>query len=136
MNRDPANDPLSPTQIAQLASAKPKGKRPAYFADPMVEQVYAMSMSLMAELAAARERIDTLERLLAEAGVLAVDSVDTYVPDAVAGQERQQAQAEFCLRVLRPLQQQVEALEGRHELSATAMAERLGRVSRDDDERA
>lgn len=136
MTRRETSDPLSPTQISQLANAKPQGKRPAYFADPMVEQLYAMTMSMMAELATARERIDTLERLLEKAGVLAADDIDEFVPDALAGQERQQAQTELCARILRPLQQQVEALEARNERSVAAMADRLSGKEPGSDERA
>lgn len=124
-------DALTPAQLAQLANAKPQGKRPRYFSDPMTEQVYSICIAMMAELAAARERIDTLERLLASKGVLADDEVDTYVPDNAAGQARQQAQMAYCARVLRPLQQQVEAMERQHELSTDEMAERLGTVEPD-----
>lgn len=128
MSRDKVQDPLSPTQIAQLANAKPQGKRPRYFTDPMAEQSHAMIMSLMAELAAARERIDTLERLLVQKSVLSADEVESYVPDEAAGEERQQAQVEYCARVLRPLQQQAEAIERQSDLSAGEMAARLGGI--------
>ncbi|MFK8016423.1 MAG: hypothetical protein AB8G17_13405 [Gammaproteobacteria bacterium] len=117
---------LSAAQIAQLANAKPQGKRPGYFTDPMTEQSYAICMALMAELAAARERIDTLERLLVSKGALGVDDVNQYVPDAAAGEERQRAQVEYCARVLRPLQQQVEAMAAQHDPSMDELAEHLG----------
>ena len=54
--------PLTATQTAQLANAKSQGKRPEYFSDAMAEHSYSISLALMAELAVARERIDTLER--------------------------------------------------------------------------
>jgi len=126
MKDDKTKSELSPAQIAQLANAKPQGKRPSYFPDPMAEQSYAICMALMAELAAARERIDTLERLLVSKGALGVDDVDQYVPDAAAGEERQRAQVEYCARVLRPLQQQVEAMATQHDPSMDELADHLG----------
>lgn len=126
MKKDKRQSKLSAAQIAQLANAKPKGKRPQYFADPMAEQSYSICMALMAELAVARERIDTLERLLTSKGVLTRDEIDEYTPDAEAGQARQLAQVEYSARVLRPLQQQVEAMARQQDLSMDEMADRLG----------
>lgn len=129
MDKRDTKEGLSAVQIAQLANAKPKGKRPQYFADPMSEQSYSICMSLMAELAVARERTDTLERLLTTKGVLSSDEVDEYVPDTEAGEARQLAQVEYCARVLRPLQQQVEAMARQQDLSMDEMADRLGDTS-------
>lgn len=126
MDNDDSRVGLTPAQISQLANAKPKGKRPQYFSDPMAEQSYSICMALMAELASARERIDTLERLLIDKGIMLDDEVNDYVPDAMAGQARQLAQVEYCARVLRPLQQQVDAMTLRQDLDMDEMAERLG----------
>ena len=126
---DRSDSPLDPTEIAQIANAKSQGRRPQYFADPMQEHNFSISMALMAELAVARERIDTLERLLVSKGVLAPDDVDGYVPDAQAGQERQREQVEYSARILRSLQQQVEAMAEKDGLSMDAMAHRLAQTS-------
>ncbi|MEO0576892.1 MAG: hypothetical protein AAF004_15655 [Pseudomonadota bacterium] len=128
MSSNDTRDGLTPAQISQLANARPQGKRPQYFRDAMAEQNYSICMALMAELASARERIDTLERLLIGKGVLSDDDVDTYVPDAESGQARQLAQVEYCARVLRPLQQQVDAMAGRQDLDIDDMAARLAQT--------
>ena len=119
------NIPLDPSLLAQLANAKSQGSRPDYFSDPMNEQHYAMTMALMAELAVARERIDTLERVLEDNGLLKRSQVEEFVPDEQAATERQTAQIEYSARIFRALQQQVESMQQK-ELSVEEMAKRLG----------
>jgi hypothetical protein len=111
--------------IAKMANAKPQGKRPEYFTDPMAEQHFSITMALMTELAVARERIDSLERVLVSKGLLNIDDVEDYEPDAATGQARQLAQVEYSARVLRPLQQAVEAMSG-DQSSMSDMADKLG----------
>ena len=117
--------PLDPSVLAQLANAKSQGSRPDYFSDPMNEQHYSMTTALMAELAVARERIDTLERVLESNGLLKRSQVEGFVPDEQAATERQTAQVEYSARIFRGLQQQVEAMQQK-ELSVEQMAKRLG----------
>lgn len=129
---------LTPTQIAQLANAKAQGKRPEYFADPMAEHTFSITMALMAELAVARERIDTLERVLASKGLLAQADIEGYVPDAAAAEARQTAQTTYSARVLRSLQQDVAAMSQNqptgqkqstgHNLSVDEMARKLAQT--------
>lgn len=125
MSKDKAD--LSATEIAQLASAKSQGKRPDYFSDPMSEHSLSISMALMAELAVARERIDTLERILVKKGLISIEEVEDYVPTAEEGEARQLAQVEYSARIFRSLQQEVEAMAEK-ELSVEEMATRLGEV--------
>ena len=101
---------LDPTQAALLANAKAKGKRPAYFKDTMAENHFSITMSVIAELAVARERIDSLERILISKGLLQEDDVESYIPDQQAAQERQLAQVEYSTRVFRSMQQHLESL--------------------------
>ena len=117
--------PLDPSLLAQLANAKSQGTRPEYFSDPMNEQHFSMTTALMAELAVARERIDTLERVLENNGLLKRAEVEGFVPDEEAATERQTAQIEYSARIFRGLQQQVEAMQQK-ELSVEEMAKRLG----------
>ena len=130
------SDSLTPTQIAQLANAKAQGKRPEYFDDPMAEHSFSITMALMAELAVARERIDTLERVLANKGLVTQTEIENYVPDAAAGEARQIEQTAYSARVLRSLQQQVEAMAqtqtAGHNLSVDEMAQKLAQTDNDD----
>ncbi len=91
------------------ASAKPAGKRP-YFLDPQVERVLAITMATVQELAVARQRIDTLERLLEGRGVLSRDDVEQFTPTPAQAAERGLWTQEYLSRVLRILQQEAEGL--------------------------
>ena len=92
------------------ASAKAAGKRP-YFLDPQVERVMAITMVAVQELAVARQRIDTLERLLDAKGLLSRDEVEHFSPNAVQVAERGLWTQEYLTRVLRILQQEAEGIE-------------------------
>ncbi len=90
------------------AGAKPAGKRP-YFLEPQVERVMAITMAVAQELAVARQRIDTLERLLEAKGVLGAGEVDAFAPDPSASAERAMWNQEYIARILRIVQQENEA---------------------------
>lgn len=82
----------------------PKGKRASFYAEPGVDQLYGIVTALAAELWAARERIDTLERLLEKSGTLPPDAVERFEagPDQVA--RRQQEREAFIQRVFQVLE--------------------------------
>ena len=115
-----------------MANAKAKGKRPNYFADEMSENHFSITMALIAELAVARERNDTLERLLVSKGILSQDEIENYLPDEQASHERQLAQVEYTTRIFRSLQQQLERIEG-EEKSMDEMAEQLAKTDSKND---
>jgi len=91
------------------AGRKPAGKRP-YFMDPDVERVLAITMAVVQELAVARERIDTLERLLEAKGVLTTAEVEGFAPSAAQVADRGLWTQEYLARVLRIVQQEGEAI--------------------------
>lgn len=119
---------LDPTQAALLANAKPKGKRPAYFKDTMAENHFSITMSVVAELAVARERIDSLERVLISKGLLSEDELEDFIPDEQAAQDRQLAQLEYSMRIFRSMQQHLENIDN-DDKSMDEMAEFLGQTS-------
>jgi len=90
------------------ASAKPAGKRP-YFLHAEVERVLAITMAVAQELAVARERIDTLERLLERRGVMSRGEIDGFEPSKREAAERGLWMQEYLTRVLRIVQQEGEA---------------------------
>ncbi|MCC5866585.1 MAG: hypothetical protein JJU31_15795 [Wenzhouxiangella sp.] len=90
------------------AAAKAKGKRPWFFKDPDVERVLNITMALAMELAVTRQRLDVLERLLDQRGVLARQDIEQFTPEADAEQERQQWNRDYIARVLRILIQSAE----------------------------
>jgi len=82
----------------------PKGKRARFYAEPGVDQLYGIVTALAAELWAARERIDTLERLLEASGTLPADAVEAHVPAADVVAARQQEREAFIQRVFQVLE--------------------------------
>jgi ADP-heptose:LPS heptosyltransferase len=90
------------------AGSKPAGKRP-YFLERETERVLAITMALVQELAVARQRLDTLERLLQAKGVLTEREIEVYAPDTEAAAKRASWTQEYIARVLRIVQQENEA---------------------------
>jgi hypothetical protein len=103
------------------ASAKPAGQRP-YFLNPDVERVLAITMAVAQELSVARERIDTLERLLELHGILARTEIDDFVPTRQEAAERGGWIQEYLVRVLRIVQQEGEAASHGGELASEELA--------------
>ncbi len=82
-----------------------KGKRPSFFSDPGVDQLYSITLELAAELSVALERIDTLERLLDQQALLSRDDIEAYRPDASVEAERAARRDAYLQRVFRILEQ-------------------------------
>ena len=93
----------------ERSSDKPAGKRP-YFFNPEVERVLAITMAAVQELAVARERIDTLERLLEAKGLVEREEIEGFSPTAEQGIERGLWLQEYLNRVLRIVQQEGQAV--------------------------
>jgi hypothetical protein len=109
--------------VIKLANAAAQGKRPYFFSQPDVDRLLAIVMALVGELAVTRERLDTVERLLAAKSVLDRSEVEGYRPTEIAERERGQAQIEYIARVLRILEQEADALRrGASEQSAEDVA--------------
>lgn len=100
----------APIDWIALSAKKAKGKRPAFFDDPAVDRLLSITMALAGELSVTRERLDTLERLLDAKGVVSRGEVEEYRPDRQAGYERGVATREYIARVLRGVQQDMEAI--------------------------
>jgi hypothetical protein len=110
------------------AGAKPAGKRP-FFLEPQVERVLAITMTVAQELAVARQRVDTLERLLKAKGVLSDDDVDDFTPDPLAAVERARWSQEYIARILRIVQQENEAADLTGDLASGEVGDELARES-------
>ena len=57
-------------------------RAPRYLAGDDLERVARMQTELLSELWILRDRVQILEHLLAEAGVVAPDAIDSFQPDA------------------------------------------------------
>lgn len=94
-----------------LAGTKAKGKRPQYFELAESERLMSILLAVAGELAVTRERLDTVERLLQQKGLLLQADLDGYEPDATASAERALLHQEYIARILRIVQQEKEAIE-------------------------
>ncbi len=93
------------------ANAKAKGKRPQYFEDPAIDRTLSILIALVGEVSVLRERLDTVERLLETKGTISRGDIESYTPDRDAAFERGIATREFITRVMRGVQQEMEALK-------------------------
>ena len=93
-----------------MASNKAKGGRPYFLEDPAVERVLNITMAVATELAVTRERLDTIERLLESKGLLSKEEINAFIPDDKAAEERQLAHARYVAKILRIVQQEMEAV--------------------------
>lgn len=93
-----------------MAGDKSKGGRPYFFDDPAVERVLNISMAIATEVAVVRERMDTIERLLEAKGILHQSEIEAFVPTDAQAEERQLWHARYAARIMRIVQQEVEAI--------------------------
>ncbi len=73
------------------------------------DMLLGMVMALTAQLAATRERLDTLERVLAENGLPGTDAIEAFSPDADADRSRDVLRQRLIARVFNPLLQSVDS---------------------------
>lgn len=92
------------------AGAKAKGKRPQYFEDPALDRMLSILLALVGEVSVVRERLDTVERLLDAKGTISRADIEAYEPDRETGYDRGVATKEFIARVMRGVQQEMEAM--------------------------
>lgn len=69
---DPAREPQAPPAPAP---------EPAFFDNPAIDNLIAVTLELGAELWLQRERMRILEKLLADKGLVAADLIEQYQPD-------------------------------------------------------
>lgn len=105
----PPPAPAARVRLARVA----KGRKPQYFADPAVDKLLAITMTLAAELSVTRDRLDTVERLLAKRRVLALDDIESFEPDPAAEAQRETRRQAYLERVLRAVQGELEELTRR-----------------------
>jgi DNA polymerase/3'-5' exonuclease PolX len=80
---------------------KSKGYRPAFFETPAIDQLVAISTALAAEVSVLRDRLDTLERLADQEGLISREEIESYVPDEQVAAERDAWRMAYLRRVMR-----------------------------------
>ena len=84
-------------------------QRPEFSPDePVAERLVRLFMNLTAELAVVRERLDTVEHLLAEKGQITAADIENYVPDADTEAQRRAWREAYIQRVFADLQAEVD----------------------------
>jgi hypothetical protein len=78
-----------------------------YFLIPEVERVLAVTMTIAQELAVARTRIETLERLLERKGLLAPAELESFEPTPAEAAAANQSAQEYIVRVLGVLEREL-----------------------------
>lgn len=93
-----------------MAGDKSKGGRPYFFNSAETERVMNIAMAIATEVAVVKERMDTIERLLQEKGILTQTEIEAFVPTDEQAEERQLWHARYAARVLRIVQQEMDAV--------------------------
>jgi hypothetical protein len=107
------------------SAAKPAGKRPYFFESREAERVLAITMAVAQELAVTRDRLDTVERLLAAKGILLAEEIELFRPDPAAAAARGLQMQEYLVRILRIVQQEGEAARQSGEVASEDVASEL-----------
>ena len=102
----------TPIDPITQAGTRAKGKRPYFFKDPDVERLLGIVMAVAMENAVTRQRLDALERLVEQKGLLTRAELEQFAPDRDAEAERTLWMKEYIARVLRIVQQETEAMQG------------------------
>lgn len=96
----PSGDSSARAAAASVALPRiSKGRRPQFYDQVAIDQLMAIVTALTAETSVAFDRIDTLERLLAAAGVLETARVESYRPNADIEEARRAKREELIRRV-------------------------------------
>ena len=102
---------LSDVEKVNLAGTKAKGQRPYFLAQKQTEQALSVAMSLAMELSVTKERLASLECLLADKGIIEKGELDGYQRSKDEVAKRSLETQAYLARVLRIMQQDKEELE-------------------------
>ncbi len=93
------------------AGARAKGKRPEFLGDPSTERILSILLAVAGEVSVLKQRLDTVERLLEAKGTINRADIDAFVPDRDAAYERAVMTKEYVARIMRGVQQSMEAMQ-------------------------
>ncbi|MDX3882933.1 MULTISPECIES: hypothetical protein [Sphingomonas] len=93
------------------AGTRAKGKRPDFLGDPTSERMLSILLAVAGEVSVLKERLDTVERLLDAKGTISRADIEGYNPDRDAAYERAVMTKEYIARIMRGVQQEMEAMQ-------------------------
>jgi hypothetical protein len=76
-----------------------RGKRPRFYEAPGMDQAMSMILVLANEWSVMRDRLDTLERVLAAHGIDAPAAIEAYQPTQAVLEEREARRQDFLARL-------------------------------------
>ncbi len=88
-----------------------KGHRPTFFGDPANDRIIAMFMSMVTEMWVMRERLDSVEALVAQKGFFLEEELERFEPDPERAEERERMRQEFLDRIFYIFQEEAEDAE-------------------------
>ena len=121
---DKHREEQKPPRLARVA----KGRKPQYFSDPAIDKLLSITMSLIGELSVTRDRLDTVERLLASRKVLRIEDIEGYLPTPEVAAARERKRQAYLARVLRAVE--AELTETTHPSMPKSAEEVIAAVSR------
>ncbi|WP_240334298.1 hypothetical protein [Sphingobium estronivorans] len=93
------------------AGRRAKGKRPDTLHDFSAERTLSILMAVAGEVAVLKERLDTVERLLDAKGTISRADIEAYQATGDAAYERALSTKEYVARIMRGVQQEMEAMQ-------------------------
>ncbi len=87
------------------------GERPYFLSDPDSDRLLAMVLALAGQLTTVYERLDTVTRVLERNGLLKLEELETFEPDAQTSRVRMEWDEAFVRRLLRVLTYELESLK-------------------------
>ena len=85
-----------------------KGKKPIYLDDRSIDNLMAMIMTLTQEVSVLRDRLDTIEVLLAEKEPITLEDIDNFVPSDDLVMQRKERRQLLLKRILLPIEKDLE----------------------------
>ena len=85
-----------------------KGKKPIYLDERSIDNLMAMIMTLTQEISVLRDRLDTIEKLLANKKTITLEDIETFEPDDDLVEERRDRRQMLLKRVLLPIDKELE----------------------------
>ena len=83
---------------------QPRAKRPAFFNDSAIDQLVTMMMELMTEVWVTKERVFTLEKVLATHGLNVTDEIESCEFNEDENSSLAQARQRFVSTIMRSLE--------------------------------
>lgn len=93
------------------AGTRAKGKRPDTLHDFNAERTLSILLAIAGEVSVLRERLDTVERLLDAKGTISRGDIEAYQATGDAAYERALMAKEYVARIMRGVQQEMEAMQ-------------------------